>query len=120
MVRRRHKKLLEKEKKREKGKQKEKENKEKKKRVMACFIPFNNRNLDISFFAFRPTVVLVGDLIDALKHFSSCTETLGCVQSCLIQSIHGNMVTFLTYFYLCFTIHMCVYIYVCLRFYFIF
>ncbi|KAL5540318.1 hypothetical protein UlMin_045063 [Ulmus minor] len=59
---------------------------------MACFIPFNNRNLDISLFAFRPTVVLLGDLLDALKHFSLCTESLGCVQSSLIQSIHGNMI----------------------------
>ncbi|PON82338.1 hypothetical protein TorRG33x02_218330 [Trema orientale] len=59
---------------------------------MACFIPFNNRNLDISFFAFRPTVVLVGDLIEALKHFSLCAESLGCVQSSLLQSIHGNMI----------------------------
>ncbi|KAF4363086.1 hypothetical protein CsatB_001810 [Cannabis sativa] len=60
--------------------------------VGACFIPFNNRNLDISIFAFRPTVVLVGDLIEALKHFSLSTETLGCVQSSLLQSIHGNMI----------------------------
>ncbi|KAH7545187.1 uncharacterized protein LOC107413941 [Ziziphus jujuba] len=59
---------------------------------MACFMPFNNRNLDVSFFAFRPTVVLVDDLLDALKHLSLCTETLGCVQSSLIQSIHGNMI----------------------------
>ncbi|XP_062094417.1 uncharacterized protein LOC133800470 [Humulus lupulus] len=60
--------------------------------MAACFIPFNNRNLDISFFAFRPTVVLVDDLIEALKHFSLCTESLGCVQSSLLQSIHGNMI----------------------------
>lgn len=60
---------------------------------MACFIPFNSKSLDISLFAFRPTVVLVDDLLDALKHFSLGAETLGCVQSSLIQSIHGNMVT---------------------------
>ncbi|KAL4627653.1 hypothetical protein ACB092_05G180400 [Castanea dentata] len=59
---------------------------------MACFVPFNNRNLDICFFIFRPTVVLVDEFIDALKQFSLCTETLGCVQNSIFKSIHGNMI----------------------------
>ncbi|GAY34019.1 hypothetical protein CUMW_009310 [Citrus unshiu] len=59
---------------------------------MACFVPFNNRNLDISFFVFRPTVVLVEELVDALKDFSACTETLGCVNSSIFRSIHGNLI----------------------------
>lgn len=59
---------------------------------MVCFVPFNNRNLDMSFFIFRSTVVLVDNLLDALKHFSLCTETLGCVYSSIFQSIHGNMI----------------------------
>ncbi|KAJ4842772.1 hypothetical protein Tsubulata_010763, partial [Turnera subulata] len=62
------------------------------KKKMACFVPFNNRNLDISIFAFRPTVVLVDELIETLKHFSTCTERLGCVLSSIFQSIHGNMI----------------------------
>ncbi|XP_059665890.1 uncharacterized protein LOC132311800 [Cornus florida] len=59
---------------------------------MTCFVPFNNRNLDISFFVFRPTVVLVDELVDALKHISLCTESLGCVHSAIFKSIHGNMI----------------------------
>ncbi|XP_050370600.1 uncharacterized protein LOC126788635 [Argentina anserina] len=59
---------------------------------MACFMPFNNRNLDISIFVFRPTVVHVEELLAGLKKFSLCTETLGCVQSSILQSIHGNMI----------------------------
>ncbi|XP_057462526.1 uncharacterized protein LOC130752712 [Actinidia eriantha] len=59
---------------------------------MTCFVPFNNRNLDTSFFAFRPMVVLVDELVEALKHFSLCTETLGCVHSAIFRSIHGNMI----------------------------
>ncbi|KAG6639288.1 hypothetical protein CIPAW_10G088800 [Carya illinoinensis] len=59
---------------------------------MACFVPFSNRNLDLSFFVFRPTVVLVDDFVDALKQFSLCTESLGCVQTSIFKSIHGNMI----------------------------
>ncbi|KAA8519436.1 hypothetical protein F0562_013689 [Nyssa sinensis] len=59
---------------------------------MTCFVPFNNRNLDISFFVFRPTVVLVDELVEAIKHFSLCTESLGCVHSAIFKSIHGNMI----------------------------
>lgn len=59
---------------------------------MACFVPFNNRNLETSFFIFRPIVALVDELVETLKHFSACTESLGCVQSSIFKSIHGNMV----------------------------
>ncbi|OWM63847.1 uncharacterized protein LOC116213257 [Punica granatum] len=59
---------------------------------MACFVPFNNRNLDVSFFVFRPTLVIVDEFFDALKRFSACTESLGCVQSSIFTSIHGNMI----------------------------
>jgi hypothetical protein len=59
---------------------------------MACFVPFNGRDLDISLFIFRPTVVLVDEFVDDLKQFSLCTESLGCVQNSIFKSIHGNMV----------------------------
>ncbi|KAF8030763.1 hypothetical protein BT93_D0062 [Corymbia citriodora subsp. variegata] len=59
---------------------------------MSCFVPFNGRNLDTSFFVFRPTLVVVDELVDALKRFSVSAETLGCVQSSIFRSIHGNMI----------------------------
>ncbi|CAA2988143.1 Hypothetical predicted protein [Olea europaea subsp. europaea] len=59
---------------------------------MACFVPFNNRNLHISLLVFRPTVLFVDDLVDALKQFSLCTENLGCIHSSIFRSIHGNMI----------------------------
>ncbi|KAL5773965.1 hypothetical protein ACOSP7_011522 [Xanthoceras sorbifolium] len=59
---------------------------------MASFVPFSNKNLNISFFVFRPTVVLVDELVEALKTFSTSTQTLGCVQSSIFRSIHGNMI----------------------------
>ncbi|KAM7255856.1 hypothetical protein ACFE04_011597 [Oxalis oulophora] len=59
---------------------------------MTSFLPYNNRNLDLSFLVFRPTVVLLDDLLEALKHFSFCTKDLGCAQSSIFKSIHGNMV----------------------------
>lgn len=59
---------------------------------MACFVPFNNRNLDISFFVFRPTIVLVDGVVNALQQVSSYTESLGCVYSSIFKSIHGNMI----------------------------
>ncbi|KAJ8761941.1 hypothetical protein K2173_006543 [Erythroxylum novogranatense] len=59
---------------------------------MAFFVPFNNRNLDVSFLVFKPTVVVVDQLIEALRHLSSCTQSLGCVQSSILKSIHGNMI----------------------------
>ncbi|XP_051128209.1 uncharacterized protein LOC127249467 [Andrographis paniculata] len=60
--------------------------------MMACYVPFNSRNLDISFFAFRPTVVDVEDLIQAFKQISCYTESLGCVHSSIFKSIHGNLI----------------------------
>ncbi|KAG7963381.1 hypothetical protein I3843_09G114900 [Carya illinoinensis] len=62
---------------------------------MACLLPFNNGNLDLTFFVFKPTVVLVDEFVDALKQFSSCTGSLGCLQSSIFKSIHGNMVSML-------------------------
>ncbi|XP_022777267.1 uncharacterized protein LOC111318658 [Durio zibethinus] len=59
---------------------------------MACFVPFSNRNLDGSFFVFRQTVVLVDEFVESLKQFCLCTETLGCVQSSIFKSIHGNLI----------------------------
>ncbi|KAB1222695.1 hypothetical protein CJ030_MR2G027550 [Morella rubra] len=59
---------------------------------MACFVPFTNRNLGLSFFVFRPTDVLVDEFVDALKEFSLRTESLGCVQNSIFKSIHGNMI----------------------------
>ncbi|KAL8032205.1 hypothetical protein ABFX02_13G080500 [Erythranthe guttata] len=64
--------------------------------MASCYVPFNSRNLDISFFVFRPTVVYVDDLLHALKQFSSYTQTLGCVHSSILRSIHGNMLSVLT------------------------
>lgn len=90
---------------------------------MACFVPFSNRNLDLSFFVFRPTVVLVDDFVDALKQFSLCTESLGCVQTSIFKSIHGNMVSsplFLTSFQLHITrflpFHFVLLFLICVRF----
>ncbi|PSS11784.1 Polypeptide N-acetylgalactosaminyltransferase [Actinidia chinensis var. chinensis] len=37
-------------------------------------------------------VVLVDELVESLKHFSLCTESLGCVHSAVFRSIHGNMI----------------------------
>ncbi|XP_039016159.1 uncharacterized protein LOC120146737 [Hibiscus syriacus] len=59
---------------------------------MACFLPFNDRNLDVTFFVFKPTVVLVDELTESLKRFCVCTEDLGCIQSSILKSIHGNLI----------------------------
>ncbi|XVF27273.1 hypothetical protein REPUB_Repub14bG0092600 [Reevesia pubescens] len=59
---------------------------------MGCFVPFNNRNLDVTLFVFRPTVVVVDELVESMKQFCVCTETLGCVQSSIFKSIHGNLI----------------------------
>ncbi|RAL49783.1 hypothetical protein DM860_002074 [Cuscuta australis] len=60
---------------------------------MGCFIPLNGRNLDLSFFVLRPTIVIVDDLLHYLKHFSSTTQTtLGCIHSSVFRSIHGNLI----------------------------
>ena len=61
---------------------------------MACYMPFNSRNLDVNILVLKPKIVLVDELVDALKHFSIWTETFGCVHSSILQSIHGNMVSF--------------------------
>ncbi|KAK8468954.1 hypothetical protein PHAVU_006G168136 [Phaseolus vulgaris] len=59
---------------------------------MACSVSFNKKNLDISFFVFKPTIVIIDHLVQGLKHFSLTTESLGCVQSSIFRSIHGNMI----------------------------
>ncbi|CAL5183695.1 unnamed protein product [Lathyrus oleraceus] len=59
---------------------------------MACSVAFNNKNLEISFFVFKPTIVIIDDLVHVLKLFSLSTESLGCVQSSIFRSIHGNMI----------------------------
>lgn len=64
---------------------------------MACYMPFNSRNLDVNILVLKPKIVLVDELVDALKHFSIWTETFGCVHSSILQSIHGNMVSFVIY-----------------------
>ncbi|XP_042520385.1 uncharacterized protein LOC122093902 [Macadamia integrifolia] len=40
----------------------------------------------------RPVVVFTEELVDALTHFSVCSESLGCVYSSIFKSIHGNMI----------------------------
>lgn len=66
---------------------------------MACSVAFNNKNLEISFFVFKPTIVIIDDLVHVLKLFSLSAENLGCVQSSIFRSIHGNMViSFFLYF----------------------
>lgn len=59
---------------------------------MACFVPFNSRNLEICYLTFRPTVVCVEELVEVLKHFSLYTESLGCLYNSIFKSIHGNMI----------------------------
>ncbi|XP_045821386.1 uncharacterized protein LOC123914324 [Trifolium pratense] len=60
--------------------------------MVTCCVDFNNKELEISFFVFKPTVVIVDHLIHELKQFSSCAENLGCMQSSIFKSIHGNMI----------------------------
>ncbi|KAJ8627248.1 hypothetical protein MRB53_020555 [Persea americana] len=59
---------------------------------MPCFVPFNNKNLDITFFVFKSVGVFVEDLIDALKYFSFFSENHGCTNSAVFKSIHGNLI----------------------------
>ncbi|XP_061370040.1 uncharacterized protein LOC133312787 isoform X3 [Gastrolobium bilobum] len=59
---------------------------------MACSVPFHNKNLDVSFFVFKPTIVIVDNVVHGLKQFSLNTESLGCIQSSIFRSIHGNMI----------------------------
>ncbi|CAH9110712.1 unnamed protein product [Cuscuta epithymum] len=58
----------------------------------ACFVPFNDRNLDLSFFILRPTIVMVDHLLAALKQFSSSAHSLGCIHSSVFKSIHGSLI----------------------------
>lgn len=59
---------------------------------MPCFVPFDNKKLDVSFFVFRPTGVFADELIDAMKYFSFHVEDLGCVYSSVLKSMHGSLV----------------------------
>lgn len=68
---------------------------------MACYMPFNSKNLDVNILVLKPKVVVVDELVDALKHFSLWTETWGCVHSSILQSIHGNMVRFVNKYCVC-------------------
>ncbi|KAK7319103.1 hypothetical protein RJT34_03816 [Clitoria ternatea] len=60
--------------------------------IMTPSVDFNNKDLDVSFFVFKPTVVIVDHLVHGLQKFSLHTENLGCVQSSIFRSIHGNMI----------------------------
>ncbi|KAL1335675.1 hypothetical protein HN51_030141 [Arachis hypogaea] len=64
--------------------------------MACCCVPLNNNknNLDVSFFVFKPTFVVVDDeaVVHVLKHFSLSTHTLGCLQTSIFRSIHGNMI----------------------------
>ncbi|KAI9096816.1 hypothetical protein K1719_025799 [Acacia pycnantha] len=60
--------------------------------MAACYVPFNSKNVDMSFFVFKPTVVIVENLVHGLKKFSSQTQSLGCLQSSIFRSIHGNLI----------------------------
>ncbi|RDX72540.1 hypothetical protein CR513_47967, partial [Mucuna pruriens] len=60
--------------------------------MMTCSVDFNSKDLDISFYVFKPTVVIVDHLVHGLQHFSLLTQNLGCVQSSIFRSIHGNMI----------------------------
>ncbi|MQM06854.1 hypothetical protein Taro_039690 [Colocasia esculenta] len=59
---------------------------------MPCFVPFSNKDLQLSFFIFRHVDVSADDLLDALKLFSFFTEDLGCIYSSIFKTIHGNMI----------------------------
>jgi len=63
------------------------------KRMKTCSMDFHNKDLDISFYVFKPTVVIVDHLVHGLQQFSLLTQNLGCVQSSIFRSIHGNMVS---------------------------
>ncbi|XP_073057517.1 uncharacterized protein [Primulina eburnea] len=59
---------------------------------MAFYVPFNDRNLEISFFMLKPTGECADDIIDVLKQVSLYTTSLGCIQSSILKSIHGNLI----------------------------
>ncbi|XP_058071548.1 uncharacterized protein LOC131220748 isoform X2 [Magnolia sinica] len=58
---------------------------------MPCFVPFHGRNLDISFFVFKPIGLFAEELIEALKYVSFCSEDHGCAYSSVFKSLHGNL-----------------------------
>ncbi|XP_014508340.2 uncharacterized protein LOC106767892 isoform X1 [Vigna radiata var. radiata] len=60
--------------------------------MKTCSMDFKNKDFDISFYVFKPTVEIVDHLVHRLQHFSLLTQNLGCVQSSIFRSIHGNMV----------------------------
>ncbi|CAL0329748.1 unnamed protein product [Lupinus luteus] len=60
--------------------------------MMQCSVSFNNKDLDISCFVFKPAIIIIDNLIQGLVQFSLDTEKLGCVQSSVFRSIHGNMI----------------------------
>ncbi|XP_022638909.1 uncharacterized protein LOC106767892 isoform X3 [Vigna radiata var. radiata] len=59
--------------------------------MKTCSMDFKNKDFDISFYVFKPTVEIVDHLVHRLQHFSLLTQNLGCVQSSIFRSIHGNM-----------------------------
>ncbi|XP_020229761.1 uncharacterized protein LOC109810662 [Cajanus cajan] len=59
---------------------------------MTFSVDFNSRDLDLSFYIFKPTVVIVDHLVHELQHFSLLTHDLGCLQGSIFRSIHGNMI----------------------------
>ncbi|KAK7284030.1 hypothetical protein RIF29_13781 [Crotalaria pallida] len=60
--------------------------------MTTCSMALNIKDLDISCFVFKPTVVIIDHLVNGLKQFSLGTQNLGCVQSSIFRSIHGNMI----------------------------
>jgi hypothetical protein len=56
--------------------------------MVTCCIDFSNKDLEISFFVFKPTVVIVDHLIHEIKQFSSRAENFGCVGSSILNSIY--------------------------------
>ena len=65
-------------------------------------VGFNDREVSICFVVFKPLVFVMDHFVEALKQFSFSTTNLGCIQSSVLKSIHGNMV-FYFHFLLCFS-----------------
>ncbi|KAK1308408.1 hypothetical protein QJS10_CPA09g00650 [Acorus calamus] len=64
---------------------------------MPCLVPFNDEEVELSFFAFRPVGLFAEEVVEALKWFSFYNESqLGCAFSCVMKSIHGSMVSTLS------------------------
>ncbi|XP_023001460.1 uncharacterized protein LOC111495588 isoform X1 [Cucurbita maxima] len=55
-------------------------------------VGFNDREVSICFVVFKPLVFVVDHFVEALKQFSFSTTNLGCIQSSVLKSIHGNMI----------------------------